>query len=488
VRVSAAQAIAQGISREAGLFVPESLPRLSEERLRGLVELEYVDRACDILGDFLTDFTAGEIRACVEGAYGGGKFDNSRIAPLSKLCPDAYLLELWHGPTCAFKDMALQLLPHLLTRSGKKVADGREICILVATSGDTGKAALEGFRDVDGTRILVFYPRDGVSDIQKLQMTTQQGGNVGVWGVEGNFDDTQSFVKSIFTDKDIRARLESHNMSFSSANSINWGRLAPQIVYYISAYCDLVAGGEIAFGDVVNAAVPTGNFGNILAAYYAKKMGLPLGKLLCASNINNVLTDFIRTGTYDRRRQFHATSSPSMDILISSNLERMLFALSDGDDKIVTDLMGQLAQNGCYTVSGEMRDLLQSELYGGFCDEARTARTIKKTFEEYSYLCDTHTAVALAVLEQYVRETGNHTKTIVASTANPYKFAGSILTAITGRQSGEDEFAQINELSALTGTAVPPQILELRNSAVRFGESCTKDGMRDAVLGMLKIK
>jgi len=374
IRVSAAQAIAQGISVEGGLFVPESLPELSGRRLEGLVHKSYQERACMILADFLDDFTESELRGCVRGAYGGDSFADPRVAPMSRIGPDTYLLELWHGPTCAFKDMALQLLPYLLTTSLSKVAAGSGVVILVATSGDTGKAALEGFRDMPGTRILVFYPEDGVSDIQKLQMRTQEGGNVGVCGVYGNFDDTQTGVKAIFTDPELKKALAQKNLMFSSANSINWGRLAPQIVYYISAYCDLVRDEEIALGDVINIAVPTGNFGNILAAYYAKQMGLPVGKLICASNVNNVLTDFIATGTYDRRREFVATSSPSMDILISSNLERLLFALCGGDDKAVAGLMRELSGKGVYTVSNEVKAQLQAQFAGGFCDEADTAR------------------------------------------------------------------------------------------------------------------
>lgn len=476
IRVSAAQAIAQGISRESGLFVPEALPKLSRGRLERLVGCSYIERACDILGDFLTDFTPEEIRACADGAYSSG-FASNKIAPVVKLTDDTYMLELWHGPTCAFKDMALQLLPHLLTRSAKKTAGDMEIDILVATSGDTGKAALEGFRDVPGTRILVFYPQDGVSEVQKLQMATQEGANIGVCGVYGNFDDTQTAVKQIFTDPATREKLAAKNAMFSSANSINWGRLVPQIVYYVSAYCDLVQSGEVKMGDAVNVAVPTGNFGNILAAYYAKHMGLPVAKLICASNINNVLTDFIRTGVYDRRRDFHMTASPSMDILISSNLERLLYALYDGDDQAVSGLMRQLSQAGSYTVSDAVRSALQAEFYGGFCDEEATKAMIRDVWTNFEYLSDTHTAVAIAVREQYIRETGDRTKTIIASTANPYKFTGSILQALRGARSSEDEFAQAQMLAKLTRTEIPPQIAALQTKAVRFADSCEKDGM-----------
>lgn len=487
VQVTAAQAIAQGISKESGLFVPGVLPKLTMERLEKLVNQNYAERACDILGDFLTDFTAEEIHSCVAAAYNTTNFANEKIAPMSKLSPDVYMLELWHGPTCAFKDMALQLLPHLLTLSAKKAVGDKEIAILVATSGDTGKAALEGFKDVPGTKILVFYPQDGVSHVQKLQMATQEGANVGVCGVDGNFDDTQTAVKSIFTDPEIAALLAEKNTMFSSANSINWGRLVPQIVYYISAYCDLVRDEEIALGDTLNIAVPTGNFGNILAAYYAKKMGLPLGKLICASNINNVLTEFISTGVYDRRREFVLTSSPSMDILISSNLERLLFALYDEDDAAVAGLMRQLSEQGVYTVSDKVRKKLQDDFVGGFCDEQTTARTIRDTFQQYSYLLDTHTAVAKAVHSTYVSETGDTTKTLIASTANPYKFAGSILSALTGEASALDEFDQAQEISRLTGTDIPPQILGLQQRQVRFDTNCAKSGMKQYVCDKLGI-
>lgn len=486
VRVSAAQAIAQGISRDSGLFVPETLPTLSRERLQSLVSKSYTGRAAIILGDFLSDFTADEVWNCVTGAYGEG-FASDKVAPVVKLNADTYMLELWHGPTCAFKDMALQLLPHLLTRSAAKTAGEREIDILVATSGDTGKAALEGFRDVPGTRILVFYPQDGVSEVQRLQMATQEGANVGVCGVYGNFDDTQTAVKRIFTDTAMAEKLAAKNKQFSSANSINWGRLAPQIVYYVSAYCDLVQSGDIAMGEKINIAVPTGNFGNILAAYYAKHMGLPVHKLICASNINNVLSDFIATGTYDRRREFHLTASPSMDILISSNLERLLYALYDQDSAAISALMGKLSAKGVYTVSDTVKERLQAEFYGGYCDEQATAETIRETWVNFEYLLDTHTAVGLAVREQYLKASGDTTKTIVASTANPYKFSPKILAALRGTTSDADEFAQAEALSKLTRTQIPPQILALQNKTVRFEQALQKDEMAPWVCKMLEV-
>ncbi|MDR2909598.1 MAG: threonine synthase [Oscillospiraceae bacterium] len=486
IGVSAAAAIAGGISAEGGLYVPQNLPRLDESRLDRLIGMDYRRRASDILGDFLTDFTEGEITACANAAY-GAQFDSPHIAPIAKLSPDVYMLELWHGPTCAFKDMALQLLPHLLTRSVAKTAGGKTIDILVATSGDTGKAALEGFKDVPGTNILVFYPEVGVSEIQKRQMTSQEGKNVNVCGVRGNFDDTQTAVKGIFTDKNLTGRLAARNAMFSSANSINWGRLAPQIVYYVSAWCDLVAGEEIARGDTVNICVPTGNFGNILAAYYAKRMGLPIGRLICASNINKVLTDFISTGVYDRRREFHATSSPSMDILISSNLERLLFALTGEDSAAVSAMMEELSASGSYSVPQKLLGALQDEFYGGSANEEETLLTVRETFDRYGYLCDTHTAVALKVHGEYVRRTGDSAKTIIASTASPFKFAGSILKALTGEASGPDEFERMKRLAEITGTEPPPQLMGLRDKHERFLEICDKDEMCRFVCSALEI-
>ena len=486
VSVSAAHAIARGISPDGGLYLPEALPRLTLEDLESMLEMDYRSRACRILGDFLTDFTPAQLRESVEGAY-GDQWDTSKIAPLARLSPDVYMLELWHGPTCAFKDVALQLLPRLLTKAAEKTAGGKTIDILVATSGDTGKAALEGFAGVPGTSITVFYPQEGVSQVQKLQMTTQEGENVGVCGVYGNFDDTQTAVKQIFTDPELKEALATQNRMFSSANSINWGRLVPQIVYYISSYCELVAAEEIELGGKINIAVPTGNFGNILAAYYAKEMGLPVHKLICASNINKVLADFIATGIYDRRREFVATSSPSMDILISSNLERLLHALTGADDCAVKDMMNRLSQDGVYEVPHTVKETLQKQFYGGFCDEKDTATTIRDTFERYSYLMDTHTAVAYKVYRDYVAQTGDDTKTVIASTANPYKFAGSILSALTGEPAQGDEFAQLRELERLTGEPIPSQISGLDKKKVRFTKTCKREEIRAAARELLGI-
>ncbi len=483
VKVSAAKAIAQGISVEGGLFVPDSFPTLTAKDFENLCPLDYKGRAKYILKAFLNDFTEEEVNYCIDGAY-TGTFDNEQPAPISLVGKNANILELWHGPTCAFKDLALQLLPYLLTTSAKKVNDGKKTVILVATSGDTGKAALEGFKDVPDTEILVFYPSEGVSPMQKLQMDSQEGENVHVCAIKGNFDDAQTGVKRIFTDNSVKEKLAENNMLFSSANSINWGRLAPQIVYYISAYCDLLSRGD--FEGEFNIVVPTGNFGNILAAYYAKKMGVPVGKLICASNKNNVLTDFIKTGTYNRNRDFHTTISPSMDILISSNLERMLFELCDNDDKKVSDWQNSLANTGSFTVDSEIKEKLNNLFWGGCCDDNQTLETIGKYFKEYSYLSDTHTAVALNVYEQYLKETGDHKPTVIASTASPYKFANAVLGAVS-ESNGADEFDTVDVLSKETSTEIPSPITALKNAKVRFTEICEKEDMLKSVYKALGI-
>ncbi|SDN42564.1 threonine synthase [Acetanaerobacterium elongatum] len=488
LRVTSAQAIAQGISKDGGLFVPGEIPSITLNDIKALCDMSYIERAECILLKYLTDFTLDEIKECANGAYGGEKFENGMPAPLSKIGDTGfYMLELWHGPTCAFKDMALQLLPYLLTYSAKKTIAGKEIVILVATSGDTGKAALEGFKDVKGTRIVVFYPQDGVSAMQKLQMTTQEGGNVFVCAVKGNFDDCQRGVKEIFTNLEITKELEAHNLVFSSANSINWGRLLPQIIYYISAYCDLVNDKEITLGDEMNIVVPTGNFGNILAAYYAKKMGLPVKKFICASNANNILTDFINTGVYDTNRKFYTTMSPSMDILISSNLERLLYDLSGCDDRYISECMSALKNEGKYTVRSEMLQLLKEQFVGGCCDDAMTQATIKELFEKYSYLCDTHTAVAVKVYNDYVKATGDNTKTVIASTANPYKFPKSVAEAIEGKSGEDNEFVISHRLSQLTKTAMPKPLGGLDEKAVRFNGVCDKTTMQKVVYDYLGI-
>lgn len=485
-RVTAAQAISRGISSEGGLFVPEAFPQLSMDELQGLVGKSYNEKAKAVLSKFLTDFSAEELANCVDCAYTAEKFDSGNISEIAKVGEHAYLLELWHGPTCAFKDMALQLLPHLLTVSAEKTVPGKEIVVLVATSGDTGKAALEGFKDVSGTKMLVFYPVHGVSNMQKLQMTTQEGGNVAVCAIEGNFDDAQSGVKKIFTDPDVLKELEKNGQMFSSANSINWGRLVPQIVYYVAAYTSLVEQGEISLGEQVNVVVPTGNFGNILAAYYAKGMGLPVGKLICASNRNKVLTDFLRTGVYDKNREFHTTPSPSMDILISSNLERLLYDLCGKDDAQIREWFSALAKEGRYSVTPEVLSKLRAGFYGGYCTDEETLSTIGKVFREYGYLSDTHTAVGLKVYEDYVQVTGDTAKTIIASTASPYKFTGSVLKAITKDPIPEDDFVQVELLAKLSGTTPPASLLALKDKKVRFTGSVQKEEMVEQVLRMLR--
>ena len=488
VQVTAAQAIAAGISVEGGLFVPSALPHLSTADIEAMVGQSYVERATTVLSRFLGDFTEDEVRDCAASAYTVERFGSEEPAPLYTLKDGVHIQELWHGPTCAFKDMALQILPHLMRVSAGKTAEGKEIVILVATSGDTGKAALEGFRDAPHTRILVFYPEDGVSPMQKLQMTTQEGQNVGVCAIRGNFDDAQSGVKTIFTDERVRARLAQQGMQFSSANSINWGRLVPQIVYYISAYCDLLKSGAIKMGDAINVAVPTGNFGNILAAYYAREMGVPIAKLICASNCNNVLTDFLTTGTYDRNRPFHTTVSPSMDILISSNLERLLYHLSGANDKEVAGLMKQLSDNGCYTVSDEIREKVTALFAAGWCDDDATKSTIRDVFEKHGYLCDTHTAVAIRVYEQYRNESGDTTPVVIASTANPYKFSASVLEALQGPCDGLDEFARVDALFDKTACPIPKPLAGLKGKQPRFTGCCDRGDMEQAVYDLLHVR
>ncbi len=487
VRVTASEAITKGISSDGGLFVPTEIPKIDEDFIKELIPLSYIERAKRVLSLYLTDFTEDEISYCVEGAYKKGKFSSDKVSPLHKLADGEYVLELWRGPTCAFKDMALQLLPYLLTTASGKTLKDTEIVILVATSGDTGKAALEGFKDVPNTKILVFYPVDGVSPMQKLQMTTQEGENVSVCAIEGNFDDAQSGVKAIFTDKDIEKKFKENGLAFSSANSINWGRLVPQIVYYVSAYCDMLENGAAALGDEINIVVPTGNFGNILAAYYAKQMGIPVKKLICASNANNVLTDFLTTGTYDKNRCFYCTASPSMDILISSNLERLLFHLCGENDITVKTWMNELAENGKYTVSDSVFEQIKSLFSAGFCDDIATKNTISEIFNSKNYLCDTHTAVAMNVYKNYKAETGDNTPAVIASTANPYKFSASVLSAVSDNIKAENEFSMVDELFAKSGEPVPSQLEALKGKTPRFTKVCKKQDMKQVVFDMLGI-
>ncbi len=487
VKVSSAEAITQGISAEGGLFVPEEIPKLTPDEIKAVGDMKYSDRAAFVFSKYLTDFSDAEIHYCTDNAYSTKNFETESIAEIAHLFDGTYMLELWHGPTCAFKDMALQILPYFLTTSAKKINLDKKIVILVATSGDTGKAALEGFRDVEGTSILVFYPEDGVSPMQKRQMKTQEGGNVGVCAIKGNFDDCQNGVKAIFTDNDVKSLLDEKGMMFSSANSINWGRLVPQIVYYISAYAELVKDGEISLGDKINIVVPTGNFGNILAAYYAKQMGVPVNKLICASNINNVLTDFINTGIYDRNRQFYATVSPSMDILISSNLERLLYIMTNKNDTIIKEWFGKLASEGRYEVSDDIKSKLSDEFWAGFCDDEQTKAVIHEIYGKYSYTCDTHTAVAVKVYNDYKAVSGDDTKTIIASTASPYKFSAAVLEALEGGKSDVDEYSKVDRISELSKMPVPSALADLKNKPERFSDVIDKSEQKAYVLKILGI-
>ncbi|RKJ78403.1 threonine synthase [Butyricicoccus sp. 1XD8-22] len=473
-QVSSAYAIATGIAPDGGLYCPTEFPTLSKADWDALIEADYKGRAVLVLSKFLTDFTKEELESYAAKAYAPERWGGENTAPVVSLPGGRHILELWHGPTCAFKDMALQMLPHLLTASLRKIGETRTACILVATSGDTGTAALNGFADVPGTKIMVYYPVHGVSPMQKLQMVTQEGKNVSVCAVDGNFDDAQSALKRIFTDAPTIDKLSAQGMLLSSANSINWGRLAPQIAYYISAYCDLAARGMVEFGNEINICVPTGNFGNILAAYIAKQMGLPVHKLICASNRNNVLTDFFRSGSYDKNRPFFTTASPSMDILISSNLERLLFYISGQNDEAVRGLMAQLAHGGKYTVSRELREQLSALFDAGSCDDAETAATIRALFEDEKYLCDTHTAVAVKVYDDYRARTGDHTPTVIASTASPFKFCKSVAEALGGRIERED-VSQLEVLHGLTGAEPPKPLASLAGKQPRFDRVVGKE-------------
>lgn len=490
INVTATYAIKTGLSLDGGLFVPSTIPSLSLQDIGKMSDHSYNDRACFILSMFLDDFKLLEVRECVDKAYNKDSFETENIAPVYKLNNNTYFLELWHGPTCAFKDMALQILPHLLRKSVEKTGDNNEFVILVATSGDTGKAALEGFKDVEGTRIMVFYPYKGVSEIQKLQMITQEGNNVGVAAVEGNFDDAQRGVKEIFIDGDYKKLLDANNFTLSSANSINWGRLLPQIVYYFSAYADLLKSGEIALGEKINFVVPTGNFGNILAAYYAKRMGLPINKLICASNENNVLTEFINTGIYDKNRKFYTTISPSMDILISSNLERLLFDMFDGDSDKIKDLMNQLLETGRYRVCDIIKTKISEVFWAGYCTDDDTKKTIKETEEKYSYVMDTHTAVAKYVYDMYIQITGDTSKTVIASTASPFKFNQSVLIALDGIASiaGKSEFELLDQLSKRSNMKIPKSLSMLNSKPTIHNIKCDKDQMQQIVSEFLKVE
>ncbi len=480
--VSSAMAIKQGIAPDGGLYMPEKIPTLSEDMLRELCNLSYSERAAKIMSLFLTDYTYDELLADCKEAY-GDNFDGY-AAPVVSVGDRLRVLELWHGPTCAFKDMALQIMPRLLSRALVKTGEKRTALILVATSGDTGKAALEGYRDVERTKISVYYPVNGVSRAQKLQMTTQEGENVNVCAINGNFDDAQSGVKKIFGDKDFAAELDKKGYFLSSANSINWGRLVPQTVYYISAWCDLVKSGDISFGDAIDVCVPTGNFGNILAAYITKLMGLPIGRFICASNSNNVLTDFFRTGTYDRNRDFHVTISPSMDILISSNLERLIY-LAAGPEKTKA-YMDSLAKYGKYTLDQADFEKITSDFEGYFTSEDECKGEIKSIFDSYGYLVDTHTAVAMSSAERYLAENENaSSKIVVASTASPYKFAPAVANAL-GLAVTETGDAEIfDTLGAGTNTKVPVQLSAVLTKEIRFKKVIDPEEMQASVIDFI---
>ena len=486
--VSPSAAILRGLAPDGGLYVPAEFPSFSLAEIAALGKMSYEQRALTVLERFLPDFTREELTGAIRGAYGTG-FDCGEIAPIRKVGGWAHALELWHGPTLAFKDMALQLLPHLLTLSARKNGEQREIFILVATSGDTGKAALEGFLDVSGTRCCVFYPREGVSQAQKLQMVTTGGRNTHVIAVNGNFDDAQTGVKRIFADRQFAETMNRQGRVLSSANSINFGRLVPQVVYYFSAYADLLNEGAIKLGDEVNFCVPTGNFGDILAADYAHKAGLPVGRLICASNENNVLTDFINTGVYDiENRPFYKTITPSMDILVSSNLERLLFDLSGYDGEKIARLMGDLNGKKRYEIDDAMKAGMQARYWAGCVAKDGVRAEIAKTWAEDHYLMDPHTAVASAVLRAYQRETGDTRRSVIVSTASPYKFGASVLGAVAGQEAckGQDDFACCRELAEKTGTKEPEQIRVLPTLPVRHTAVCEKDGMEQALIDAVK--
>ncbi len=480
--VASSEAILKGLADGGGLYVPTAIPAL-DKSLRELSGMTYQETAYEVMKLFLTDFSEEELKRCIACAY-DEKFDTETIAPLV-YAEGAYYLELFHGPTIAFKDMALSILPHLMITAAKKNQLDKEIVILTATSGDTGKAALAGFAGVKGTRIIVFYPKDGVSPIQERQMVTQAGDNTLVVGIRGNFDQAQSGVKQMFSDPAFQEEIGRQGFCFSSANSINIGRLVPQIVYYVYAYGRLLAEGKIAEGDKVNMVVPTGNFGNILAAYYAKRMGLPIGRLICASNENKVLYDFFRTGVYDKNREFVLTTSPSMDILISSNLERLIYTIAGEDAAVNKKLMRELAETGRYEITPEMQKELR-DFYGGFTDQTQTKEVICALYEKTGYVIDPHTAVAAGVYEQYRRKSGDGNVSVIVSTASPFKFAGSVMDAIEPEHKRCDDFALTERLHDLAGVEVPRAVEEIKNAPIRHQTVCEVEQMADVVRGFLR--
>jgi len=481
---TASQAILKGLADDGGLFVPMTIPAL-DKSVEELSKMTYQEVAYEVMSKFFTDFTEEELKNCIAKAY-DSKFDTKEIAPIVKK-DNAYYLELFHGATIAFKDMALSILPHLLTTSAKKNHVKNEIVILTATSGDTGKAALAGFADVEGTKIIVFYPKNGVSRVQELQMVTQKGDNTSVVAIHGNFDNAQSGVKAMFENKELEKELNEAGYQFSSANSINIGRLVPQVVYYVYAYAKLLQNEEIAEDEEINVVVPTGNFGNILAAYYAKNMGIPIAKLICASNENKVLYDFFQTGTYDRNREFVLTTSPSMDILISSNLERLIYKISGEDARKDTDLMTELKTKGSYAITGEMKANL-ADFAAGYATEEQVAKTIHDIYEDTGYVMDTHTAVAATVYKAYREDSKDDRKTVIASTASPYKFAGSVMSAIDPKYKGQDDFKLIEELQKVSGTEIPNAIKEIMNAEIRHNTECDVDQMEQTVKNILGVK
>lgn len=485
VTVSAAEAIVKGLSDDGGLFVPSEFPQITRDEMVALADMEYSERAAFVLSKFLTDFSLDELNDYTQKAY--SRFYDGDPCPLVAIDDKTYILELWHGPTCAFKDMALTLLPHLMVASRKKVGETNKTLILVATSGDTGKAALEGFKDVEGCEIIVFYPSEGVSDMQKLQMQTQAGDNVYVCAIKGNFDDAQSAVKVIFNDDAVKAELASKGYKLSSANSINWGRLVPQIAYYVSSYVDMLASDDIEYGDKINFCVPSGNFGNILAGYYAMRMGVPIAKLICASNKNKVLTDFFGTGKYDINREFYKTMSPSMDILISSNLERLLFEISGRDDKYVAALMNDLKSNGYYQIDFERLQSGAANFVGGSSNEDATMDAIADFYDENDYLLDTHTGVAVSVYNKYSADSGDDRKTVIVSTASPYKFPQDVYKALTGEELA-DSITAADELAEYTGFDIPETLQNLASKQVRFADVIERDEIKKRVLSVVAGK
>lgn len=482
--ITASEAILKGLSEDGGLYVPTEIPKLNIS-LEKLSKMSYQEVAFEVMRCFLTDFTEEELKDCIRKAY-DSKFDTEEIAPL-KEAGGRYYLELFHGATIAFKDMALSILPHLMVTAAKKNQIKKEIVILTATSGDTGKAAMAGFSDVPGTKIIVFYPKNGVSPVQEKQMVTQKGNNTYVVGIHGNFDDAQTAVKEMFNDKEMASLLDREGFQFSSANSINIGRLVPQIVYYVYAYASLIRKGCIKEGQEINVVVPTGNFGNILASFYAKQMGLPINKLICASNENKVLYDFFSTGTYDRRREFILTNSPSMDILISSNLERLIYYISGQEASICSELMNGLNQGGAYTITEEMKEKL-SDFYGNYCTEEETAATIAKVYKQSGYVLDTHTAVAAGVYDKYEKSTGDTHPVVIASTASPYKFSRSVMKGILETVEEPDDFVLADRLSEISGVPVPKAVQDIRTAPVLHDCVVNVSDMPETVLHILGIR